>query len=125
MPNQLSSAKKRKTVAEHAAVLALLDQIAETEGGTSTDLMRQAARELVSRHAKHPVLTEQLRATFLSHSPKAPKRFKSPAQLSRYKKALREYDAIAIELGLANPHEVQTRNSIHRSPLRPALAENL
>ena len=92
---------------------------------TTTDLIRQAARELVSRHAREKSQEQQLRSIFLAHAPKPPKRMRSPAQVARYKKALREYDAIALDLGLQDAIEIQTRNSIHQSPKRPALTGHL
>lgn len=54
MPNQLSKSKRRQSLAEHEAVLAVLAAIARSEDTTVMALLRQAARELVKKKAKDP-----------------------------------------------------------------------
>lgn len=125
MPNQLSSTKKRKTVADHAAVLALLESIAEAEGLSSTDLLRQATRSLVREHVEDSAIAAQLRAVFESYRPQPEPNFRSPAALKRFKRQQREYDNLALELNLLDAASVQARNSVHRSDRRPVLVGSL
>ena len=125
MPNQLSRLKKRKTVAEHAAVLAMLERIAEREGTTSTDLIRDAARKVVREHVRNKASSESLRQILEVYAPVPPSRARSPKQLSRYKKECREFDELAMDLGLDAPSEVQRRNSIHRTAEAPVLIGRL
>jgi|GEM_PF-2335974 len=73
MPNQLSQTKKRKTVAENAAVLALLDHIAEVEGTTSTDLLRSAARDIVRQYVERDTLRKDMERIFQSYQPILPR----------------------------------------------------
>lgn len=119
MPNQLSASKRRQSLAEHAAVLAALAQIAKREKTTVMALLREAAREVVRKRAKQPAHAEQLRATVWNSAPRPPKQFKTAAQLARFKRAQREFDQVVLELQLVAPQEVQARNSIaaHRRPV--------
>ena len=112
-------------MAEHAAVLAALECVAAAEGTTSTDLLRRATRELLRSRSGDQNLREMLRKVMQSHAPKAPKRFQSAAQLSRYKERLREYDTLRLELGLVDASDVQQRNSIHAIHGRPVLVGSL
>jgi hypothetical protein len=125
MPNQLSRSKKRKTVAEHAAVLAVLEQIAQREGTTSTELMREAVREIIRKHAQRNTSSEDLREVLNAYAPKPPVRTRKVKELSRFKKESREFDALAMDLGLSDPVEIQSRNSIHRASKRPVLIGQL
>lgn len=125
MPNQLAQTKKRKTVAEHAAVLALLDRIAEAEGTTSTELLRSAAREVVRQYAGRESFREDLDSVFQSYQPKLLQTMQSAKDLSRYKRETREYDELALDLGLQNAEEIQARNSIHGRSTTPVLVGNL
>lgn len=125
MPNQLSKSKKRKTVAEHAAVLAMLEQIALREGTTSTELMRGAVREIIRKHARKNTYSEDLREVLDTYAPKPPSRTRRAKELSRFNKECREFDALALELGLLDAVEIQDRNSIHRAPKRPVLIGQL
>ncbi len=119
MPNQLSSSKRRQSLAEHAGVLAALSQIAELEKTTVMDLLREAAREIVRKRAQHPAQAEKLRAAVWMSAPRPPKQFKTAAQLARFKRAQREFDQVVIEMQLVAPTELQARNSIaaHRRPV--------
>ncbi|MBC8190613.1 MAG: GIY-YIG nuclease family protein [Puniceicoccaceae bacterium] len=123
--HQLSRSKKRKAVAEHAAVLAILDRIAEREGTTSTDLIRDAARKVVRKHARSKSSAESLRQVLEIDAPKPHLRARSPKELARFKKECREFDELAMDLGLNAPSEVQHRNSIHRIENAPVLIGRL
>ena len=125
MPNQLAQTKKRKTVAEHAAVLALLDRIAEAEGTTSTDLLRIAARDVVRQYAGHGSLRGDLDKVFQSYQPKLLRTVRSAKEVSRYKREAREYDKLALDLGFKKVVDVQARNSIHRLSTAPVLVGSL
>lgn len=125
MPNQLASTKKRKTVAEHAAVLAMLEHVAKASGITSTDLIRDAARDVIRRRAVETDLAIDLYQLWQDHTPQPPKAPQSPTRLARYKQALRAHDTLALELGLLDPSQVQAKNSLHKSHQRPALIGQL
>ncbi|WP_269522501.1 hypothetical protein [Coraliomargarita parva] len=125
MPNQLEESKKRKTVADHRAVLAALERIAALEGTSSTELIRAAARRVVRERLSDAGMREELQAVFRAELPKPSRQFKTPAQVARYKRKLREYDALCLDLGLSESAEVQSRNSIHNVSQRPVLAGGL
>lgn len=125
MPNQLARSKKRKTVAEHAAVLAMLEQIAVREGTTSTELMREAVREIIRRHAQKNTSSEDLREVLNTYAPKPPVRVRSAKELSRFKIESREFDELTMDLGLSDVVEIQNRNSIHSASKRPVLIGQL
>jgi hypothetical protein len=112
MPNQLVKTKRRQSLAEHAAVLAALEVIAKREETTVMDLLRSAAREVVRQRAATPQHRDVLRAVVWHQAPQMPTRFKTPAQLSRFKRAQREFDRVLLDLQIAAPAEIQARNSI-------------
>jgi hypothetical protein len=116
MPNQLSKSKRRQSLAEHEAVLAALAEIARTEGTTVMALLREAARNLVKKRVSDPKHAEHLRKMVLLMAPPMPAHFKTAAQVSRFKRAQREFDQVVLELGLASPQTIQQRNSVVRSP---------
>lgn len=112
MPNQLAKTKRRQSLAEHAAVLAALKTIADREDATVMDLLRTATRQIVRERAASPAHAEAVRSVVWQMAPKMPSRFKTPAQLARFKRAQREFDQVLIDLRIAEPAEVQARNSI-------------
>lgn len=112
MPNQLAKTKRRQSLAEHAAVLAALATIAEREDTTVMDLLRSAARQVVRERAAMPAHAAALRSVVWQMAPQLPPRFKTPAQLSRFKRAQREFDQVLLDLSIAAPAEVQARNSL-------------
>lgn len=112
MPNQLAGSKRRQSLAEHAAVLAALTEIARHEGTTVMALMRRAVRDAIRGRAGAPGGAERLRAVVLRFTPKPPKRFTSPAQLARFKRTQREFDQVIMDLQLAGPATVQAGNSV-------------
>ena len=117
MPNQLSKFKRRQSLAEHEAVLAALAEIARREDTTVMALLRQATRELVKNRASEPIQTERLRQLVWQKAPRMPARFKTAAQVARFKRAQREFDQVILDLALASPQAIQQRNSI-ASPQR-------
>ena len=125
MPNQLAQSKKRKTIAEHAAVLALLDCIAEALGTTSTELLRIAARDVVKQYAADGLHKKGLGKVFQAYEPKLSRTAKSAKEISRYKRESREYDALALDLGFKKVEDVQASNSIHRRSKAPVLVGRL
>lgn len=112
MPNQLASSKRRKSLAEHAAVLAALEQIAQRERTTVMALLRQAARAVVRQHAAEPSRAAALRTVVWQSAPRMPARFKTAAQLARFKRAQRDFDQVVLDLQLTTPAAVQARNSL-------------
>lgn len=112
MPNQLATSKCRQSLAEHVAVLAALGAIARRERTTVMDLLRSAARDLVRQRAAMPQHAAALRSIVWECAPQMPARFKTRAQLSRFKRAQREFDRVLVDLQIAAPAEVQARNSI-------------
>lgn len=122
MPNQLAKTKRRQSLAEHASVLDALQFVAGQKGTTVMDLLRSAARQVVREHAATPQYADSLRELIWRSAPQMPARFKTPAQLSRFKRAQREFDRVLLDLKIATPAEIQARNSIvpaHR-PVRNA-----
>jgi hypothetical protein len=111
MPNQLAKSKRRQSLAEHEAVLAALALIARHEKTSVMALLREAARELVRRKSAQMEVA-QLRDLVGSKAPRMPARFRSAAQVVRFKRAQREFDQVVLDLGLAQPTEVQQRNSL-------------
>lgn len=112
MPNQLSQSKRRQSLAEHAAVLAALAAIAKREKTSVMALLRSAARQAVRQRATMPQHAAALQSVVWQLAPRMPARFKTPAQLSRFKRAQREFDQVLLDLQIASPAEVQARNSI-------------
>lgn len=112
MPNQLAQSKRRQSIAEHTAVLAALAAIASQENTTVVALLREAARATVRNRAAQPAHASKLRALVWRMAPQMPPRFKTAAQLARFKRAQREFDQVVLELKLATPADVQTRNSL-------------
>ena len=112
MPNQLAGTKRRQSLAEHRAVLAALAEIARREGTTSMALLRQAARDTVKSRAADPARARWLRTVVMGFSPEPPKAFATAAQLARFKRAQREFDQVLLDLQLASPAAVQSRNSV-------------
>ena len=96
--HQLSRSKKRKAVAEHAAVLAILDRIAEREETTSTELIRDAARKVVRKHARSKSSAGRLRPRMGTDAPKPHLRARSPQTLTHFKKAYRGCYEWAMEI---------------------------
>jgi len=119
MPNQLSKSKRRQSLAEHTAVLTALAQIAESENTTVMALMRDAVRAVVRKRVQSSAHVEALRAVVWEQAPVMPAKIKTPAQLARFKRAQRAFDQVIMDLQLATPDEVQTRNSI--TSRRPVL----
>ena len=111
MPNQLAKSKRRQSLAEHEAVLAALATIAQQEKTSVMALLREAARELVRKKSAASNVA-RLRDVVWSKAPRMPARFKSAAQVARFKRAQREFDRVILDLNLARPAEVQARNSI-------------
>lgn len=116
MPNQLASSKRRQSLAESTVVLDALAAIARAEKTTVSDLVRHAMRETVRQRSSNPELAPRLQRLAESLAPRPPASFRSAAQVARFKRAQREHDRLLLELGLAQPAEVQAKNSLTRSP---------
>lgn len=112
MPNQLSKSKRRQSLAEHEAVLAALEEIARTEDATVMALLREATRDLVKRKTNEPAQLERLRQAVWEKAPQMPARFKTVAEVARFKRAQREFDQVLLDLALASPQAIQQRNSL-------------
>jgi hypothetical protein len=112
MPNQLARSKRRQSLAEHEAVLAALSEIAHREDTTVMALLRQAARALVRKKASNPALAETLLRAVGQKAPLMPARFKTSAQVARFKRQQREFDQALLDMGLATPQSIQQRNSV-------------
>ncbi len=112
MPNQLAKSKRRQSLAEHEVVLASLAQIARREKTTVMALLREAARNVVRQRAAMPAQANALRSLVLGMAPAMPARFKTAAQVARFKRMQREFDQVILDLRLATPAAVQDRNSL-------------
>jgi hypothetical protein len=112
MPNQLSKSKRRQSLAEHETVLAALAAIARREDTTVMALLREAARNVVRQRAATPAHADALRSLVWRMAPAMPVRFKTPAQVARFKRTQREFDRVILDLQIADPAAVQDRNSI-------------
>ena len=112
MPNQLAKSKRRQSLAEHGAVLAVLTEIARREDTTVMALLRQAAREFVRQKSTNPALAESLRRVAWEKTPRMPARFKTAAHVARFKREQREFDRAVLEMALASPQSIQQRNSV-------------
>lgn len=115
MPNQLATSKRRQSLAEHAGVLTALAIIARRESTTVMALLREAARDIVRKRIANPLHAEVIRSQVWQQAPKMPARFKTRAQLSRFKRTQREFDKVVLDLNLATPMAIQNRNSIMSS----------
>jgi hypothetical protein len=113
MPNQLAPDKRRQSLAEHSAVLAVLAKIARDENVPVMALLRQASRDLIrNRATAFPAKAQELRATAWKEMPRMPRQFKTAAKVARFKRAQREFDRVILELGLVSPAAIQERNSV-------------
>jgi hypothetical protein len=116
MPNQLASSKKRTTLADHAAVLAALAEIARRNRTTVSDLLRAGARKVIREHLVTPATVREVSRIVHEHSPKMPKQFKNARAVSQFKIRQREFDALMVDLQISAPAEIQRRNSVVRHP---------
>jgi hypothetical protein len=112
MPNQLSRTKRRQSIAEHRAVLAMINTIALSENRTVVDVLREAIRDLIKRRAEDPAVAKLLRSEVWNLAPQIPAKIRTPSQVSRFKREQREFDQVILDLSLAAPMEIETRNSI-------------
>ena len=112
-------------MAEHAAVLEMLELVAEKESKTSTELLRQAARSIIRRHARDNDGAAELLKAFEAFAPRLPTLVDKTSDLARFKKECREYDILAMDLGLKQASDVQGCNSIHRDAVPPVLVGHL
>ena len=112
MPNQLARFKRRQSLAEHEVVLASLAAIARRERTTVMALLREAARAVVKARTAVPAQAEALRLLVSELAPRMPGRFKTPAQVARFKRVQREFDRVVLDLNLAAPAAIQDRNSL-------------
>jgi hypothetical protein len=115
MPNQLAKNKRRQSLAEHEAVLAALAAVARREKTTVMALLRQAVRETVRQKSADPRIAAEVRRVVEERAPRLPSRFTTPAEVARFKREQRAFDQVLIDLALANPIDVQQRNSLVRS----------
>jgi uncharacterized protein (DUF2236 family) len=104
------------TVAEETAVLAALEVIAKADRLTITDLLRQGVRNIIADRATDPDLRQAIRCALEEHAPVMPTEFRSAAKVSKFKRKQRAFDQLLEELNLANPEELQQRNSLVREP---------
>ena len=112
MPNQLAKSKRRQSLAEHEAVLAAVTELARRENTTAMALLRKAAREFVRTRTQDSELADALRQLVRQKAPRMPARFKTAAQVARFKRQQREFDQALLDMGLANPAAIQQRNSV-------------
>ncbi|MDT8389278.1 MAG: hypothetical protein RRC34_02070 [Lentisphaeria bacterium] len=112
MPNQLSSTKRRKSLAEHEAVLSALNILARHDGTSVMIQMRRAIRKWIKQHPDANLLTDELLKETQSFAPKLPDSFSSRRQVERFKKEQREFDQIMLDLGLASADAVDVSNSV-------------
>ena len=53
-----------------------------------------------------------MRVLLARYGQRMPARFKTPAQVARFKRAQREFDQVVLDLNLASPTAIQARNSL-------------
>jgi hypothetical protein len=112
MPNQLAKSKRRQSLAEHQAVLASLALIARSEGTTVMALLREGARYVIRRRTAIPAQAGALHSLVWKMAPRMPARFKTAAQVARFKRVQREFDRVILDLQIEAPAAIQDRNSI-------------
>jgi len=78
MPNQLAKSKRRQSLAEHAAVLAALAEIARREDTTVMALLREGARDVVKRRQRCRDRQRRYAPSFGGWPRGCPARFKTP-----------------------------------------------
>lgn len=93
-------------------MLAALEVIARREKTTVMALLREAAREAVRKRATQPEHARELQEVVWRLAPRVPRRFKTAAQVARFKRSQREFDQVVFDLQLAAPANVQARNAI-------------
>lgn len=106
-------------------MLAILEHIADRKDTTSTELMREAVREIIRKHAQDKTASTTLWHVLRAYAPRPPIRASKAKELSRFKKECREFDELAMDLGLSAANEIQSRNSIHHSSKAPVLIGQL
>ena len=62
-----------------------------------------------------PALASAIRTLVWQMAPRMPARFKTPAQVARFKRAQREFDQVVLDLKLETPAAIQKRNSLAHS----------
>ncbi len=112
MPNQISDTKKRKSMTEHRAVLAVLEMIVQHEGTTSMELMREALRKTIRNRIKSSYGKNRILPLVMRFAPIPPEKFATAAQMSRFKRSQRELDKLLLDLDLATPESIESMNSI-------------
>jgi hypothetical protein len=112
MPNQLSASKRRHTLAEHAAVVSALRTIARHEKTSVMALLRTAARDLIRQRIALPAQKAAIQRAIATAAPAMPSTFKTPAQVARFKRSLRDYDQVKLDVNFASALDVQHTNSI-------------
>ena len=112
MPNQLAKNKRRKSIAEHEAVLAALEEVARIEGTTSMALMREAIRDKIRKHVSDALQAKRIRKAVMSCAPRYDTQIASATQLSRLKRSQRAFDQILLDLKLTDPENIESMNSI-------------
>jgi hypothetical protein len=115
MPNRLAASKRRQTLAEHAAVLAALREIAHHEKTSVMALLRTAAREVIRQRIAYPAQTAAIQRAIAAKAPAMPVQFKTAAQVARFKRSQREYDQVMQDVNFASAQDVQRSNSIASS----------
>ena len=78
-------------------------------------LIREAARDVVRKRTTSPAQVDAMRALVWQMAPKMPARFKTAAQVSRFKRAQREFDQVVLDLKIDTPSSIQNRNSVVRA----------
>jgi hypothetical protein len=112
MPNQLSTSKRRQSLAEHKAVLAAVATISRIEGTSVMETLRTAVREHVRKRAAEPRHLSELKSTVWKLAPQISETARTSAKVARFKREQREFDRVLLDLNLANPQEIEARNSI-------------
>lgn len=75
-------------------------------------LLREAARSLIRKKLTEPSIADRVRSVVSHKAPQMPLRFKTPAQVARFKRAQRDFDQVLLDLAIASPQAIQERNSI-------------
>ncbi len=112
MPNQLSNTKVRKSITEHKAVIAILNEIAKNEEVPVMELMKQSIRNLISEYIDNSVDKKKYHSIIEDFSPNIPNAFQSKRELSSFKHNLREFDKLLLDLHLSSTEEIERQNSL-------------
>ena len=99
-------------MAEHKAVLAAAYTLSRIQKTPLVAVFRSALREYIKRHATEELHAQELRSAVWKLAPKISESMRTRTEVARFKREQREFDRVVLELNLADPNEIEARNSI-------------